>query len=86
MECANCGRFLRGDLTQGFFESEKWKAALCPEGGNGGGDFLVEDLGKLSIFYLPVESSLYKYMRICLWSDAWRRLCIHEQGKWSIEY
>ena len=40
IECAKCGRFLRVDLTQGFFEIEKWKAALCRESGNGGGEFL----------------------------------------------
>ena len=69
MECANCGRFLRGDLTQGFFESEKWKAALCPEGGNGGGDFLLEDFDELVVRrLLRVAPAPYKYMRIYLYS------------------
>jgi hypothetical protein len=43
---------------------------LGPEGGNGGGDFFLEDFGEFSTFCLTVESSLYKYMRICLWSDV----------------
>jgi hypothetical protein len=59
-------KVFEGGFDAGVFEIEKWKAALCPEGGNGGGDFLVEDFGELSIFYLTVESSLYKYMRIYL--------------------
>jgi hypothetical protein len=50
-----------GGFDAAVFEIEKWKPALCPEGGNGGGDFL----SKISVnsFY---ESSLYKYMRIYL--------------------
>ena len=31
--------------------------------------FFLGDFGEFSSFCLTVESSLYKYMRICLWSD-----------------
>ena len=40
-----------------------------PGDGNGGRDFFLEDFGEFFSFCLTVESSLYKYMRICLWSD-----------------
>ena len=59
-------KVFEGGFDAGVVESEKWKAASCPEGGNGVGDFFLEDFGDIVSFCLKAESSLYKYMRIYL--------------------
>jgi hypothetical protein len=40
---------------------------LGPEGGDGVGDFVLEDFDEFFAFRLTIGSALYKYMRICLW-------------------
>jgi hypothetical protein len=40
-------KVFEGGFDAGVVESEKWKAASCPEGGNGGGDFLSKISAKL---------------------------------------
>jgi hypothetical protein len=70
MECANCGRFLMGDLTQGLLRVKNGKRPYARKTEVAAEIFLLDDLGKFSTFCLTVESSSYKYMRICLWSDV----------------
>jgi len=56
---------------EAFFWLDWRRGNLGQEGGNRGGDFLLEDFGEFSTFCLTVESSSYKYMRICLCRDVW---------------
>ena len=58
MECANCGRFLRGDLTQGFLRVKNGKRPCARR---------ADMASEIVSFCLTAESSLYKYMRIYLW-------------------
>jgi hypothetical protein len=39
-----------------------------PEGGDGVGDFVLEDFDEFFAFRLTIGSALYKYMRIYLWT------------------
>jgi hypothetical protein len=47
---------------------------LGPEGGDGVGDFVLEDFDEFFAFRLTIGSALYKYMRIYLWTISSRRL------------
>jgi len=45
-----------------------------PEGGDGVGDFVLEDFDEFFAFRLTIGSALYKYMRIYLWTASSRCL------------
>jgi hypothetical protein len=45
-----------------------------PEGGDGVGDFVLEDFDEFFAFRLTIGSALYKYMRIYLWTISPRCL------------
>jgi len=47
-----------------------------PEGGDGVGDFVLEDFDEFFAFRLTIGSALYKYMRIYLWTAVWQRFCV----------
>jgi hypothetical protein len=57
----------RGLRVGGYWVADKLDCK--PTGWKWQRGFFLEDFGEFSIFCLTVESSLYKYMRICLWSD-----------------
>ena len=44
-----------------------------PEGGDGVGEFVLEDFDEFFAFRLTIGSALYKYMRIYLWTAVWQR-------------
>ena len=45
-----------------------------PEGGDGVGDFVLEDFDEFFAFRLTIGPALYKYMRIYLWTISSRCL------------
>ena len=61
----------RGLRGSGYLIGEN--GSLSPEGGNGAGDFVLEDFDEFFAFRLTIGSALYKYMRICLWTAVWQR-------------
>lgn len=43
-----------------------------PEGGNGVGEFVLENFDEFFAFRLTIGPTLYKYMRMYLWTDVWQ--------------
>jgi len=49
---------------------------LDPERGNGVGEFVLEDFDEFFVFRLTIGPTLYKYMRMYLWTDVWQQCCV----------